>query len=93
MFLSYRLYSAKISFILNEDILKFFYSEIGKVVADICRKDPCENIARAVVGTCIADGEFDFSCQCQFRNKWNDDTNSCVPCKHLFLNNAFTKLI
>lgn len=47
-------------------------------MANICRKDPCENIARAVVGTCEPDGESDFKCQCQLISKWDDYSNSCI---------------
>lgn len=45
--------------------------------AGICYKDPCQNIARAVVGSCQSIGDTDFTCRCQQNYAWNDDSNSC----------------
>lgn len=43
----------------------------------MCSKDPCDNIARALVNTCNAVGDADFTCQCQSGYSWDDDSNSC----------------
>ena len=54
------------------------HSEKELHVPDICQKDPCQNIARALVGTCSPLGDSDFVCLCQATNKWDDESNSCV---------------
>jgi hypothetical protein len=43
-----------------------------------CAKDPCMNIARAVVGSCQSLGRTDFTCGCQRSFIWQDDTNMCA---------------
>jgi hypothetical protein len=50
----------------------------GKLFYDPCRKDPCENIVRAVVGTCKLLPPSDYECECQPRFKWDDVTDSCI---------------
>jgi hypothetical protein len=45
---------------------------------DPCKKDPCQNIAGALIGTCVSIGTVDFSCRCQLPFIWMDDTNSCA---------------
>jgi hypothetical protein len=49
------------------------------VESSVCTKDPCQNIARALVGTCQPRSEADFSCDCQAGSLWDDDTNACFP--------------
>ena len=45
---------------------------------DPCSKDPCTNLARAILGTCRPLGSADFICSCQHSSSWDDETNSCV---------------
>lgn len=45
---------------------------------DMCQKDPCQNIARAMINTCIPVGDSDFKCSCQAAFTWDDDSNSCA---------------
>jgi hypothetical protein len=46
-------------------------------VPQACSKDYCENIAKAVVGSCVDIGNADFQCRCQLPFVWDDDKNSC----------------
>ena len=62
-------------------IIFIFSKCIVKQQSKVCRKDPCLNIASAVVGTCEPDGDTDFTCQCQSGHQWDDETNSCLVCK------------
>ena len=45
--------------------------------ADPCVKDPCQNIAKTVIGTCKRLKSADFACDCQANFFWSNDTNSC----------------
>ena len=49
-----------------------------------CEKNPCQNIAKAVVNSCHAIGTADFECMCQ-NSKWDDDTNSCAMGKKVIV--------
>ncbi len=57
-------------------------------MSDVCSKDPCQNIARAVVGSCQPQGDANFVCRCQHHNKWDDDTNACISGEFLLCKNA-----
>ena len=45
---------------------------------DPCYKNPCKNIARAVVDSCMRLDNTDFVCKCQQHFIWDDDNNDCV---------------
>ena len=45
---------------------------------NLCIKDPCANIAKAVVGSCNLIGRSDFQCQCQHSHMWDDGANTCI---------------
>ena len=74
----------------------YLFVEKQQKGADICYKDPCQNIARAVVGTCESDGNADFTCECQERYKWEDVTNSCIsgkPKKTMCIHNNYIIIV
>jgi hypothetical protein len=48
-----------------------------------CDKNPCQNIARAMVDTCQPVGHSDFECRCQPPFTWDDDSNSCLLSQYL----------
>ena len=52
--------------------------ETRDIGPNACHKDPCRNIARAVVGSCNAVKDDDFECHCQLPFAWDDDSNSCM---------------
>ena len=56
----------------------FFEAYREPLVENLCVKDPCANIAKAVVGSCSPIGSHDFQCQCQHSHAWNDDANACI---------------
>jgi hypothetical protein len=53
--------------------LSFFFLD-----SDPCKKDPCQNLAGAVVQSCIPVGAGDFECHCQEGFKWVNDNNFCA---------------
>jgi hypothetical protein len=55
--------------------VQFCFFHVGNL--DPCRKDPCQNLAGAIVDSCIKVGASDFMCQCQAGFAWNDESNSC----------------
>ena len=47
----------------------------------ICDPDPCVGKDNATAGTCVADGESDYECDCESRYFWEADGNTCEdPC-------------
>ena len=57
-----------------------YADKVVEVTVDenICSKDPCQNIAKAIVGSCQMSGQNDFVCACQRAFSWNDDVNMCM---------------
>jgi hypothetical protein len=47
----------------------------------VCDPDPCASTDNAMAGTCTADGESDYECDCQSGYFWEADGNTCEdPC-------------
>ncbi len=57
-------------------------SKVCEGVVDRCVPDPCRLIAHAPAGTCVDEGDGDFSCDCDPGYVWEDTSNSCEddPC-------------
>jgi hypothetical protein len=50
----------------------------GSTEGSLCQKNPCQNIAAAIVNSCKDINRLDFECSCQPDHNWDDDTNACI---------------
>jgi hypothetical protein len=62
----------------------FVGSAQKRSMANPCQKNPCRNIARAIVNRCVKLSNDDFECRCQRHFHWDDETNACLDEGMLF---------